>query len=243
MAAIYLIRHGQASFGKADYDKLSAKGCKQSEILGQHLGTIVNSDRFYAGDLLRHGQTLSHFNKGAKSNDASMITHSGFNEFDHLEILARHDARWSDPAAMGKEISKVPDGNKVFQQEFSNALNRWIESDKDKSCTDYKESWSQFKARCVNALQDVIQQYLSVRGDQTTTSGSKDVLIFTSGGPISIIIQHVLGLTDAQTLLINQQLVNTSVTKLLFSKSKLSLDYYNNYSHLELKGSQWPTFR
>ncbi len=30
MAAIYLIRHGQASFGSTDYDKLSDKGHKQS---------------------------------------------------------------------------------------------------------------------------------------------------------------------------------------------------------------------
>ena len=30
MATIYLIRHGQASFGAEDYDKLSELGCKQA---------------------------------------------------------------------------------------------------------------------------------------------------------------------------------------------------------------------
>ena len=37
MAAIYLVRHGQASFGAADYDQLSARGEQQAQLLGQWL--------------------------------------------------------------------------------------------------------------------------------------------------------------------------------------------------------------
>ena len=64
MAAIYLIRHGQASFGNADYDKLSALGIKQSEILGQHWQLKSMPSSSYSGDFLRHGQTLKHFMAG-----------------------------------------------------------------------------------------------------------------------------------------------------------------------------------
>ncbi|MFT5334978.1 MAG: broad specificity phosphatase PhoE, partial [Halioglobus sp.] len=32
MASIYVIRHGQASFGAANYDKLSDLGCRQAEV-------------------------------------------------------------------------------------------------------------------------------------------------------------------------------------------------------------------
>ncbi|HCT4576619.1 TPA: histidine phosphatase family protein, partial [Pseudomonas aeruginosa] len=37
MGSIYLIRHGQASFGADDYDVLSPTGIRQAEILGDHL--------------------------------------------------------------------------------------------------------------------------------------------------------------------------------------------------------------
>ena len=34
MSNIYLVRHGQASFGAADYDQLSELGLRQSALLG-----------------------------------------------------------------------------------------------------------------------------------------------------------------------------------------------------------------
>ena len=37
MPVIYLIRHGQASFGAENYDALSDAGWEQSRILGRHL--------------------------------------------------------------------------------------------------------------------------------------------------------------------------------------------------------------
>ena len=34
MTTIYLIRHGQASFGQQNYDQLSNKGERQAQLLG-----------------------------------------------------------------------------------------------------------------------------------------------------------------------------------------------------------------
>ena len=36
MATVYLIRHGQASFGAENYDKLSELGCRQAHIAGEY---------------------------------------------------------------------------------------------------------------------------------------------------------------------------------------------------------------
>ena len=58
-----------------------------------------------------------------------------------------------------------------------------------------------------------------------------------------MIIQHILGLSDEKALVVNQQLRNTSVTKLLCSGDSLNIDYLNNYSHLTLAGADWVTFR
>ncbi len=240
MAAIYLIRHGQASFGKADYDQLSEHGIKQAQILGKHWQSLTKPDKFYSGDLLRHGQSLEHFLVGYKKCDAPAIIHSGFNEFDHVDILKCYKPQWGDFAKMSTSLAKLENASKTIQKEFFHAMEHWVFSDKS---NEYKESWSQFKTRCINALQNIINQTLAEKNPASRSSKSKDILIFTSGGPISAIIQHILQLSDQQTLTLNQQLRNTSVTKLLFSEEKLSVDYINNYSHLELAGEEWLTFR
>ena len=243
MAAIYLIRHGQASFGQADYDRLSDKGCQQAFYLGQHLGALTKATKYYAGDLLRHGQTLSHFARGAQHQNVPLCTHSGFNEFDHIDILTCHHNKWSDPVVMTAELAKQLNPDETLQQEFSAALNRWITCKKEGQQSDYQETWPDFKQRCIKALQDVIEQYFSYREASENKQGNKDILIFTSGGTISVLVQHVLGLSDQQTMAFIQQLRNTSVTKLLFTKDNLSLDYLNNYSHLEHQGQEWLTYR
>ncbi|NQZ87959.1 MAG: histidine phosphatase family protein [Saccharospirillaceae bacterium] len=239
MAAIYLIRHGQASFGKADYDQLSDKGIAQSELLGKYWQSQSTPEKIYAGDLLRHGQTLEHFLLGYQSKEPSVTLHSGFNEFNHVDLLACYDARWNNFARMAVTVGKQPGANKIFQKEFAQALERWTCGKND---SDYKESWPQFQTRCITSLKDVINQELSVKNKQKNKR-TKDICIFTSGGVIAVIIQHILGLSNEKALVVNQQLRNTSVTKLLCSGDSLNIDYLNNYGHLTLEGADWVTFR
>lgn len=230
MGAIYLVRHGQASFGQADYDKLSDKGRKQSEILGKHFKKIVTPDRFYSGDLLRHGQTADHFLTGFGGSDLPIITHSGFNEFNHVEVLVRYKPEWKNFKIMAADLAKTPVPKKAFEDAFSAAVRRWINGKNDH---DYAETWTQFQCRCTSAMEEVIAQ----------SSELKNIVIFTSGGPISAITQQILKLADQSTFAINSVLANTGVSKLLFSGERLSISYLNNYTHLELAGSDWVTYR
>jgi len=236
MAAIYLIRHGQASFGKADYDQLSEKGCKQAEMLGKYWQHFPDTIKTFSGDLLRHAQTLEHFKTGIGRHNFPLTTHSGFNEYDHVDILTCYNENWRNLAKMSEQFAGKPDANKQFQAQFNLALSQWI------NCQErgvYKESWSEFKQRCIQALESIMRQHL----DEKSSVQSDDMLIFTSGGTISVILQHILGLPEQQTLRMNQQLRNTSVTKILFSKEMLSVDYINNYSHLSSVDDSWVTFR
>ena len=58
MASIYLIRHGQASFGAANYDQLSTLGQRQADVTGQFLSTIgLKIDAAVAGTLSRQQET------------------------------------------------------------------------------------------------------------------------------------------------------------------------------------------
>lgn len=238
MAAISLIRHGQASFGKADYDQLSEQGIKQAKLLGTYWRSFFNLDRLYLGDLLRHSQTAEHFLGGYQTTETPTIIHSGFNELDHVDLLTCYNQQWQNFAEMTADINQFSNADSILEREFTAALNRWVFAEYDQQ---YKESWPKFKSRCIAALDQVIKQVRSINKRQNLLEPVKDIIIFTSAGTISVILQHLLELSDIQTLKINKQLVNTGVTKLLCSETTISIDYINNYSHLQQAGTDWVT--
>jgi len=86
MSIIYLIRHAQASFGKADYDFLSETGMRQSQILAAHFqATGLKFDAIYSGGQLRHEQTLGEYlDVLAASKNKIPLVHQtdAFNEYD-----------------------------------------------------------------------------------------------------------------------------------------------------------------
>ena len=101
-------------------------------------------------------------------------------------------------------------------------MTRWMCGDHD---ADYRESWQSFCTRCVAAL-----------GRITDGAASRRVVVFTSGGPIAAICQHLLGLDPRRTLDVNSVLVNCATTGLLFRPEAVSLSHLNNYAHLEQAG-------
>ncbi|TWX68088.1 histidine phosphatase family protein [Colwellia demingiae] len=234
MASIYLIRHGQASWGKPEYDQLSTLGCEQSVILGRHWQNMVKPDLYYSGGMIRHGKTAEHFFNGLEQYQ-SITSHLGFNEFDHMDVLSCYQPDWIDQRKFNQFLKLQKNPNKAFIVEFTQALKRWFSGD----FSDYKESFVVFKQRCSKALEDVIKQ-VHLQQDATGKS-AENIMIFTSGGVIASICAHVLGIGDKEMMSLNQQLVNTSVTKLLFNKDKVTLDSVNNYSHVELAGSKFIT--
>ncbi len=228
MANIYLIRHGQASWGKSNYDQLSALGVKQSEVLGLYWQNMGSPDLCYAGGLLRHSQTADAFWQG-KGGSISVSIHEGLNEFDHVDVLKCYNPNWHNQTAFTTYLKQQKNPNHAFVTEFTQALSRWSSGEYD----DYKESFLQFKKRCVKAIDDIKSQVLMQR-QLTNKNQPKNILIFTSGGVIATICAHYLQLPDRQLMQLNQQLVNTSVTKLMFNREKTSVDVINNYSHLQL---------
>ncbi|MFV0278797.1 MAG: histidine phosphatase family protein, partial [Parahaliea sp.] len=80
MSTLYLIRHGQASFGADDYDKLSERGCRQADMVGRYFAEQgVKLDAAYSGDLLRQRETAQ-----------SVLAHQGH------EVPYRIDPRFNE---------------------------------------------------------------------------------------------------------------------------------------------------
>ncbi len=258
MKAIYLIRHGQASFAEQDYDQLSEKGMKQAKMLGEYWNKLARNNahflenvHYYSGSLLRHEQTAEHFFNGLLeqgfeqgNSQKGMITHAGFNELDHVDILSCYNKDWQnfqDMCAATKANSKAAsqakdkrEASRLFRQEFVLAMKRWVSGD----FNDYQESWLAFKKRCVSSLQEVVTQ-LNAHQSLNERADDKALVVFTSGGVISVILGHVLQLSDQHALQISQQLMNSSVTKIIVTSSGFKLAYLNNYSHLEIEGQEW----
>ncbi len=227
MGQILLVRHGQASFGSSNYDQLSPLGLEQSRILGTWLAQCGHRfDHVVTGDLQRHRQTAQACIEAlAPANKPSQAVDPGFNEYNHDDVLIRHRPEFADPDEIKHFLASQENGKKAFQLVFEDAMARWMGGLHD---GDYAESWPAFRTRCVAALSKLVD-----------AGGSQRIVVFTSGGTIATLAQHVLGMSDRQVFQLNWSLVNSAVTKLMFQSSpdgkpgRVSLSYLNNFSHLE----------
>ena len=60
-----------------------------------------------------------------------------------------------------------------------------------------------------------------------------------------MICGELMGLSHENSLKLNRRIVNSSVTKIVYSAAsfpkQISIDSFNNYSHLEQLGTSWVT--
>lgn len=229
MGQIYLVRHGQASFGTANYDQLSELGIEQARQLGAWFGNCGQGfHRVVTGGMTRHRQTADACMAVlpvALRTEADWESDVGFNEYDHHEVLLRHRPDFVDPIAVKDFLAQSDDPKRVFQKIFQLAMARWMGGQHD---DEYGEPWPVFRARCIAALQRLLD----------SAGASQNIIVFSSGGTIATLCQHLLELPDRQTAELNWSLVNSAVTKLLYQPGKVTLSYLNNYSHLELLGQK-----
>jgi broad specificity phosphatase PhoE len=228
MGQIYLVRHGQASFGSSNYDRLSELGTEQARLLGEWFANSEQSfHRVVMGDLKRHRQTaeacLARLPK-ASLTDTEWLTDPDFNEYDHHEVLVKHHPAFEDPQEVKNFLASHPKARYAFQEIFAAAMARWMDGEHDR---EYSEPWPTFQRRCVRGLQHLLD----------SADKSQNIVVFTSGGTIATICQHLLGLGDRQVAELNWSLVNCAVTKLLYQPDRVTLSYLNNYAHLEWLGS------
>lgn len=236
MSEIYFIRHGQASFGTDDYDRLSAVGVRQAKILAHYLaqtGRIF--DAVYCGRMKRQQKTAEEFINHYRGNQLSvpqLQIDESFNEYDSLSVWeALIPEMTTEQPSIAEELEKLPGDQKAFQRIFSQVMNRWTKGD-------YKAStiprWDDFTRRVVRGLEKM-----------TTLHGAKKRLaVFTSGGPISVAVKSALGLSDRMTLEISWQLMNASITRIKYNSRGIMLAGFNDVTHLELEGdSRLLTYR
>lgn len=220
MGAIYLIRHGQASFAASDYDDLSPLGREQGRVLGGALKQRkLQAQHFVCGAMRRHAQTATECLAGME-REAQWEVDEGWNEYDHNEVLAGLDARYRSQSEIASDLLKHENPRRAFQLLFERAMERWVDVAYH---AEYRESWPQFCLRVEAALERTAAKL----------GKSENAMVFTSGGAISVVLRKLLGLGDTRTLLLSASLANASVTKLLVGSRGLTLSTFNEHSHFE----------
>lgn len=226
MGSIYLIRHGQASFGCDDYDVLSSVGMRQSEALGAHLVQLgVQFDRCLAGDLRRQ-QDTARLTLGAMHDAGIAVpeveTDAAFNEFDADAVIrALLPGLLPDEPEALHVLRNAREHRAEFQRLFALIVQRWHSGQYDREDL---ESWSAFVQRTGDGLQRVL--------DQAASGGN--IAIFTSGGTIAALLHRITGVSPSQAFALNWQIINTSLSQLKFRGSEVTLASFNSQAHLRL---------
>lgn len=218
MASIYLVRHGQASFGAANYDQLSPLGERQCRLLGEWWRARgIDAGRVLCGPMHRHRQSFDNFSAGyGQARVASDVP--GLAEFDHENVIEVHRPEFADKAAMVKFIAEHPTPRQAFHEFFTHAVTRWHSGGLDH---EYNEPWPHFRDRVVAAFRDMLKQ----GGDMT---------VFTSGGAIAVILQDLLGLDNHRCFALNGLIANSSVTRILYRADEATLHTFNSTAHLDV---------
>jgi broad specificity phosphatase PhoE len=251
MGTLYLVRHGQASFGAADYDNLSDLGHQQAVRLGEYFKSKgLQFDGVLMGTLRRHAQTYAGICQGAgidlkasssagppqaasapsggsevhavTSVGAALIW-AGLNEYDSEAVV-----KTVHPEPLSPDRS--PENYRHHFRLLKQGLAAWMNGSAQPVGM---PSYPDFVHGITSALDHVREQFAA--------NEHSKVLIVSSGGPISTAVGHVLGTSAETTIELNLRIRNSSVTEFAFTPKRHMLVTYNTLPHLEeLPG--WVTY-
>jgi len=214
MATLFLVRHGQASFGAANYDCLSDVGRQQARWLGEYFRDRgVRFRRVVAGTLVRQQDTATEILAGMGMTEPPVAAHAGLNEYDG-ESLYRSFTNGADHRA--HQNSDYQD----YWRTFRAAFGAWTQD----QLTGMPETWSEFGARMQAALAHATEG--AAREDA--------LLVVSSGGAIGRAVADLLGAPTQTAIELNLQFRNTGFCELIVGRGTQRLLSFNNVPHLEL---------
>ena len=194
MAELFVIRHAQASFGTADYDRLSELGHRQSRALGEALAERgLRPDAVVIGSLRRHRETLDGILAGLGMSLEPEI-HDGLNEFDFTGLLNARFRNTPAPENMHTE-------RKNHFRTLRDTVLAWQRGEIDTP----PETWEEFTARVDSARATLVKP------------DARQVLAVSSGGPIGQLVATTLGTPPGQQIELQLQTRNCGVSRFVYS--------------------------
>lgn len=230
MSKLFFFRHGQASLGATNYDVLSDKGVKQSQLLGEYLLTEnVSFDKIFVGPLERQKNTYKAVQKKYQLKGINLpapTVINGLKEHNGIETMkiALPDLIKKDDYLIALENSTKKAPAKAMRNTmlgFQYFLGQWAEGNIK---VDGMPTWKQFRQEVKEGLDQLL----------ASVEKGENVAIFSSGGTISAITAECLGLTSEKAVAeLNFSIRNTSFSTFLYSEKKFNLLSFNELPHLK----------
>ena len=221
MGTLYLVRHGQASFGADDYDVLSPLGHRQCVRLGEYFAYKgIRFEAALTGTLNRQRQTFAAICEGMGTSLQALLW-PGLNEYDSAALIG---------AIHAGELEKAdtPASYKNHFRLLKAALAQWMAGAANPAGM---PSYAGFVAGVTGALAHV----------RSHCDGH--VLLVSSGGPIATAVGQLLGLNAETIIELNMGIRNTSVTELAYNRNRCRLVTYNTLPHLDApEHADWVTY-
>ena len=218
MGSLYLVRHGQASFGAANYDQLSDLGRRQCVRLGEYFaergkrfdavftGTLARQIQSWEG--IAHGMAQAAVNAPAPPVATQL---PALNEYDSAAVIAA-----VHPEPLARSVN--PEAYRHHMRVLRQGLSGWMDGSLAPA---NMPSHAEFSAGIAKLLDVVRQGYAG------------NVLLVSSGGPIANAIAQVLGAPKVAAIDLNLRMHNSAVTEFAFTPKRHLLQSFNSLPHLD----------
>jgi len=216
---IHLIRHGQASAGTSNYDRLSGRGREQAAHLGhwwRRAGFRI--DAAWHGTLERQRDTAS-LSLAAAGICPPVDVLPALNEYDHRAVDAHLSVRSAIEVAPDDAAPVNPES--MTYADYATVMRRWRDTT---DLPDSLEHWHAFAARGWQGITEAAD----ASGD------ARSLAFFTSGGIISTVLATVLDLDFEHTIDAIWRVRNASVTTFAHDGRQARLVEFNAVPHLQV---------
>ena len=221
MGAIHLVRHGQASFGSGDYDRLSETGHLQSRLAGEDMAARgLRPDVIIHGGLRRQRETAEGLLTGLRAHadwDVALEVDERWAEYDADTVLEA--ARVAGLATGHDTLDSAgssDEAKQAFQRQLDTALGHWAGLD----------SFADYRRDVGTALTDAAAR-----------SGSgRTTVIVSSAGTISLAVAGLLADPDGVVGLwtrLQRVTVNTGTARVVVGRGGMTCIAVNEHQHLE----------
>lgn len=213
MGRVYLVRHGQASFGADDYDQLSPLGERQCQLLGAFWRQQgVKPGAVLRGSLRRHAQSWVALQRGYALALPEAEVRPALNEYDSEALIATVHAQ---PLVRVSSATQAREHFRLLRQ----ALQQWMAGD--------------VAPRGMPTFQTFRDNLQQVLADAHALARAQDVLIVSSGGPLSVALAQVMGAPTATAIALNMRMRNSAVSELVSTARGLEVVTLNTLPHLQ----------
>ena len=220
MSRIILVRHGQASFGKKEYDRLSDLGRTQAAHVGRELAERgVEPSRIITGSMRRQVDTATEL-RGAAGWSVPTVTDSAWDEYAHGRILTAYKPAYRSMTVMKADLARTLRPMRAFDEMYAVAMDRWVAG---AHAEDYDEPFEAFGHRVLAGL----------RAIAADLGRSETAVVVSSAGAISWAVASTLDGGAPVWTQLQRVIVNASLTTLTVGASGAALRTFNDLSHFD----------